>query len=152
MITGRLGLGRGQGLVAGGRAFAVFEWSRFAFSAGTGQDFGPPALALAVGEGEAERALLQIALALARLCPHACLRGPATAIVHVVRGLPLITFIFWTYFVSPAVIGRPVGGVETLIIALVVYEASYLSEIIRAGIQALPQGQTEAAYSLGLRY
>ena len=61
-------------------------------------------------------------------------------------------FIFWTYFVSPLVTGRAVGGVETLLIALVVYEASYLSEIIRAGIQALPQGQFEAAKALGLGY
>jgi polar amino acid transport system permease protein len=93
-----------------------------------------------------------IALALARLSPYRWLRLPATAIVHTVRGLPLIMFIFWTYFVSPLVIGRAVGGVETLIIALVVYEAAYLSEIIRAGIEGLPAGQVEAAKSLGLRY
>ncbi|AOO81985.1 MULTISPECIES: amino acid ABC transporter permease [Bosea] len=93
-----------------------------------------------------------IALALARLSPYRWLRLPATAIVHTVRGLPLIMFIFWTYFVSPLVIGRAVGGVETLVIALVVYEAAYLSEIIRAGIEGLPAGQVEAAKSLGLRY
>lgn len=93
-----------------------------------------------------------IALALARLSPYRWLRLPATAIVHTVRGLPLIMFIFWTYFFSPLVIGRAVGGVETLVIALVVYEAAYLSEIIRAGIEGLPKGQVEAATSLGLRY
>jgi polar amino acid transport system permease protein len=93
-----------------------------------------------------------IALALARLSSHRWLRGPATAIVHTVRGLPLIMFIFWTYFFSPLLIGRAVGGVETLIIALVLYEAAYLSEIIRAGIEGLPKGQVEAATSLGLRY
>lgn len=93
-----------------------------------------------------------IGLALARLSPYRWLRLPATAIVHTVRGLPLIMFIFWTYFFSPLIIGRAVGGVETLVIALVVYEAAYLSEIIRAGIEGLPKGQTEAATSLGLRY
>lgn len=93
-----------------------------------------------------------IALALARLSPYRWLRAPATAIVHTVRGLPLIMFIFWAYFVAPLVIGRAVGGVETLIIALVIYEASYLSEIIRAGIEGLPQGQVEAAKALGLGY
>ena len=56
-----------------------------------------------------------IALALARLSSSRWLRGAATAIVHTVRGLPLIMFIFWTYFFSPLVIGRAVGGVETLI-------------------------------------
>lgn len=93
-----------------------------------------------------------IALALARLSHYRWLRGAATAIVHTVRGLPLIMFIFWTYFFSPLVIGRAVGGVETLIIALVVYEAAYLSEIIRAGIEGLPKGQFEAASALGLGY
>ena len=93
-----------------------------------------------------------IGLALARLSRNRWLRGAATAIVHTVRGLPLIMFIFWTYFFSPLVIGRAVGGVETLIIALVVYEAAYLSEIIRAGIEGLPKGQFEAASALGLGY
>jgi polar amino acid transport system permease protein len=93
-----------------------------------------------------------IGLALARLSSHRWLSAPATAIVHTVRGLPLIMFIFWTYFFSPLLIGRAVGGVETLIIALVVYEAAYLSEIIRAGIEGLPKGQVEAARSLGMGY
>jgi polar amino acid transport system permease protein len=93
-----------------------------------------------------------IGLALARLSSRRWLRGPATAIVHTVRGLPLIMFVFWTYFFSPLVIGRAVGGVETLIIALVIYEAAYLSEIIRAGIEGLPKGQVEAAKALGMGY
>ena len=93
-----------------------------------------------------------IGLALARLSPFPWLRLPATAIIHTVRGLPLLMFIFWAYFVAPLVIGRAVGGVETLVIALVIYEASYLSEIIRAGIQGLPHGQVEAARALGLGY
>lgn len=93
-----------------------------------------------------------ICLALARLSSHRWLSAPATAIVHTVRGLPLIMFVFWTYFFSPLLIGRAVGGVETLIIALVVYEAAYLSEIIRAGIEGLPKGQVEAAKSLGMTY
>lgn len=95
---------------------------------------------------------LAIGLALARLSSFGWLRAPATAIVYTVRGLPLIMFIFWVYFVSPLIIGEAVGGVETLIIALVLYEASYLSEIIRAGIEGLPYGQIEAAKALGLHY
>lgn len=93
-----------------------------------------------------------IGLALARLSPYRVLRYPATAIVHTVRGLPLIMFIFWTYFFSPLIVGHVMGGVETLIVALVIYEAAYLSEIIRAGIEGLPKGQVEAATALGLRY
>lgn len=95
---------------------------------------------------------LAIAIALARLSSRKWLSAPSAAIVHTVRGLPLIMFIFWTYFFSPVLIGRAVGGVETMIIALTIYEAAYLSEIIRAGIIALPKGQTEAAKALGLGY
>lgn len=93
-----------------------------------------------------------ILLALARTSRHRWLYLPATAFVHTVRGMPLIMFIFWTYFVSPLVLGHAIGGVETLIVALVFYEASYLSEIIRAGIEGLPSGQFEAAKALGLGY
>lgn len=93
-----------------------------------------------------------IYLALARLSTRRWLSGPTTAIVHTVRGLPLIMFIFWTYFFSPLLFGRAVGGVETLIIALVVYEAAYLSEISRAGIEGPPKAQVEAAKSLGMSY
>ena len=95
---------------------------------------------------------IAILLALARLSSSGLLRGPATAIVHTVRGLPLIMFIFWAYFAAPLVVGGSVGPIETLVIALVLYEASYLSEIIRAGIEGLPRGQFEAAKSLGLKY
>jgi polar amino acid transport system permease protein len=95
---------------------------------------------------------IAVGLALARISSYRALRGPAAAIIHTVRGLPLIMFIFWVYFVSPLVIGRSIGGVTTLIVALVLYEASYLAEIIRAGIEGLPHGQTEAAKSLGLGY
>ena len=93
-----------------------------------------------------------VMLALARLSPYRVLRIPAATVVNIVRGLPLIMFIFWTYFISPLVIGRAVGGVETLVITLVIYEASYLSEIICAGVEALPHGQFEAAKALGLGY
>jgi polar amino acid transport system permease protein len=95
---------------------------------------------------------IAVGLALARLSPRRAISLPAQGIIHVVRGLPLIMFIFWVYFLSPLVIGRPIGGVETLIIALVLYEASYLAEIIRAGIEGLPEGQREAAHALGLGY
>ena len=95
---------------------------------------------------------IAIGLALARLSPFSVLRGTAAAVIHTVRGLPLIMFVFWVYFVSPLVIGRPIGGVATLVVALVLYEACYLAEIIRAGIQGLPHGQSEAARSLGLGY
>lgn len=95
---------------------------------------------------------LGVVLALARVSPIRWLRMPATAVIYVVRGVPLIMFIFWTYFFLPALIGRTVSGFTTMVVTLVIYQAAYLAEVVRAGIEGLPQGQTEAARALGLSY
>jgi polar amino acid transport system permease protein len=68
------------------------------------------------------------------------------------RGLPLIMLIFWVYFFLPVFLGQAVSGFSTLLATLVIYEAAYLAEIVRAGIESLPRGQVEAARSLGLSY
>jgi polar amino acid transport system permease protein len=93
-----------------------------------------------------------VLLALGRVSPWRVFYVPATALVYLVRGLPLLMFIFWAYFFVPVIIGRPVAGTTTMVVALVCYESAYLAEIIRAGIQALPPGQQEASRALGLSY
>ncbi|MDO8772770.1 MAG: amino acid ABC transporter permease [Burkholderiaceae bacterium] len=95
---------------------------------------------------------LGVILALARVSPIRWLRAPATAVIYVVRGVPLIMFIFWAYFFLPALIGRTVSGFTTMVVTLVIYQAAYLAEVVRAGIEGLPQGQTEASRALGLSY
>jgi len=95
---------------------------------------------------------LSIVLALCRISAYAVLRVPATAIVYLVRGVPLIMLVFWSYYLVPVLIGRTVSAMSTLVVTLVVYQAAYMAEIVRAGIEALPNGQTEAARSLGLGY
>jgi polar amino acid transport system permease protein len=95
---------------------------------------------------------LGVVLALARVSRFKLLYGPATALVYVMRGLPLIMLIFWVYFFLPAIVGRPVSGFSTLLATLVIYEAAYLAEIVRAGIESLPHGQMEAARAVGLTY
>jgi polar amino acid transport system permease protein len=93
-----------------------------------------------------------ILIALARLSPMRVFRVPAIVLVYAVRGIPLIMLIFWAYFVAPIVVGHAVTGFTTMVCTLVIYESVYLSDVIRAGIQALPVGQTEASRSLGLSY
>jgi polar amino acid transport system permease protein len=95
---------------------------------------------------------LGVGLALARVSRFRLLYWPATAVVYVMRGLPLIMLIFWVYFFLPALLGRPVSGFSTMLATLVIYEAAYLAEIVRAGIQSLPGGQMEAARAVGLTY
>jgi len=91
-------------------------------------------------------------LGLARLSPWRLLRWPVAALIHVVRGIPLLLVIFWAYFFLPSITGHESGQFGTMLAALVIFDGIYLAEIVRAGVQAVPTGQVEAARSLGLNY
>src|SRR5574343_1491970 len=93
-----------------------------------------------------------VLVALARISPWRVLRWPATALVYGARGIPLLMIILWVYFLVPVLIGRNVSGFTTMVCTLVIYESAFLAEIVRAGIQALPKGQMEAARALGHSY
>jgi polar amino acid transport system permease protein len=95
---------------------------------------------------------LGVLLALARVSRFRWLYWPATGLVYVMRGVPLLMLIFWVYFFLPVLVGRPVSGFSTMLATLVLYEAAYLAEIVRAGIESLPGGQMEAARAVGLSY
>lgn len=93
---------------------------------------------------------LGVLFALARISRYRALRWPITAIVYTVRGTPLLMVIFWAYFFLPAITGQKTGQFATMLAALVIFNGAYLSEVVRAGIQGIPRGQTEAARALGL--
>jgi polar amino acid transport system permease protein len=93
-----------------------------------------------------------ITLGLARVSPFRAVRWPVTAIVYVVRGVPLLMVIFWAYFFLPSVTGHKTDQFSTMLIALVLFDGVYLAEIVRAGILGIPKGQFECARSLGLGY
>jgi polar amino acid transport system permease protein len=95
---------------------------------------------------------LSVAIALARISRWQLLRLPATALVYVVRGIPLLMIIFWVYFLVPLMLRTQVPGFTTMVCSLVVYEGAFLSEVVRAGIEALPRGQMDAARALGHSY
>lgn len=95
---------------------------------------------------------LGVLLGVARISPYRMLRWPATAWVYVLRGVPLLMVIFWTYFCVLLLLGHTLSGFGTMLVTLVIYESAYIAEIVRAGIQALPQGQYEASRALGMSY
>lgn len=95
---------------------------------------------------------LSVLVALARLSHRWVLRLPATVLVYGVRGVPLLMIIFWVYFLFPLLIGTSVPGFATMLCTLVLYEGAFLSEVVRAGIEALPKGQMDAARALGHSY
>ncbi len=88
--------------------------------------------------------------AAARLSDHAWLRAPATVVVEFFRAIPVLVMIFFGYFGLPSV-GIDISTFWALVIGLTLYNGSVLAEILRAGVLALPSGQNEAAYALGLR-
>lgn len=93
-----------------------------------------------------------VLLGLCRVSPWRWLRWPITALVFVVRGVPLLMVIFWAYFFLPTLTGHRTDQFTTMLMALVIFDAVYLAEIVRAGIQGIDRGQVEAARSLGLSY
>lgn len=72
-------------------------------------------------------------------------------IVDIIRNLPLLLIIFFTYFALPQ-IGIKLNIFWAAVAALTIFESAMLSEIFRAGLNAVPSGQTEAGMSSGLTY
>lgn len=96
--------------------------------------------------------ILGTLLALMRLSGFLPLSLFAAGYVNLIRSVPLILVIFWFYFLVPLAIGRPIGSFYSALIAFVLFEAAYYSEIIRAGIQSVRKGQVQAAQATGLGY
>jgi polar amino acid transport system permease protein len=89
--------------------------------------------------------------ALGRLSKNPIFYGVATFYISVVRGTPLIVQVFVIYLGLPQM-GIIIDAVPAGIIALGVNYGAYMTEIFRAGIQAIGRGQIEAAHSLGMTY
>jgi len=94
--------------------------------------------------------ILGIFVGLGRLAPQAWIRIPATVYVELFRGVPLVMVIFWMWFILPMVLQTAIPEFGVALAAFVIFEAAYLGEIVRAGIQSVPRGQVEAATALGL--
>jgi len=97
--------------------------------------------------------LLGILLALAATSPVRIARWVAAAYVSFVRGIPLLILVFFAYFGIPLMFPTVnISAFTTAVIALTAFSAAYLAEIFRGSINAVPQGQLEAASALGLSY
>ena len=94
---------------------------------------------------------LGILLSLGRVSGIKPLQALIGGYVWILRGSPLMLQIFFVYFVLPSV-GIRLPDFESAIVAFVLNYAAYFCEIFRAGIQAIPAGQYEAAHTLGMNY
>jgi His/Glu/Gln/Arg/opine family amino acid ABC transporter permease subunit len=88
-------------------------------------------------------------VALARLTRLRAVRFVATFYVEVMRGTPAILQLFYIYFVLPA-FGINIPPFAAGVVGLTLNYSAYLSEVYRAGIQAVARGQVEAALALGM--
>ncbi len=85
-----------------------------------------------------------------KLSDHAWLRWPCWAVVEFFRAVPVLLLMIYIFFTYGAGSGG-IGSYWSVVIALTLYNGAVLAEVFRAGIQAVPKGQAEAAYAIGLR-
>jgi glutamate transport system permease protein len=90
---------------------------------------------------------------IARMSDHRWVRVPAGVVVEFFRSIPVLLLMLFAneFYVRSTNIGSEDRPLYAVVTGLVLYNASVLAEIVRAGILALPRGQTEAAYAIGLR-
>ena len=93
---------------------------------------------------------LGLIFATARSSSLLILRAPAIVYINFFRGLPLIAFLIWLYFGVTVAFNLQLSALSAGIVCLSIQASAYLAEIYRAGLQAIPQAQTQAALSLGL--
>ena len=91
--------------------------------------------------------VLGVLLAAGRLSDRAFVRAPAVTVIEFFRAIPLLMLIFFFFLAFP----NSLGSYGALVAGLMLYNGAVLAEIFRAGIFAVPKGQGEAAFSLGLR-
>lgn len=131
--------------------FSAEKWELFGYSAIWVRILDGVVATLAAFAAAAVGALvLGFVLAIGRLSDHAWIRVPVGWITEILRAIPVLIFMMLLYY------GLPVAGIKmepywAVVIALVAYNGSVLAEVIRAGVESLPRGQSEAGYAIGLR-
>ncbi|WP_033286183.1 MULTISPECIES: amino acid ABC transporter permease [unclassified Streptomyces] len=90
---------------------------------------------------------------IARMSDHRWVRVPAGVVVEFFRSIPVLLMMLFAneFYVRSTSIGSEERPLYAVVTGLVLYNASVLAEIVRAGILSLPKGQTEAAHAIGLR-
>jgi glutamate transport system permease protein len=88
--------------------------------------------------------VLGLLLAMWRTTKVAWLRAPATAVIELFRGLPVLLMMLF------GLLGFGWDAFASVVFGLTVYNMAIIAEILRAGLASLPKGQTEAAYAIGL--
>lgn len=94
--------------------------------------------------------LLGILVAIMKLSKIWILEAITAIYIGVLRGVPILLQLYFFWLVLPKVVPFALSDTACIVIALIINASSYIAEVIRAGVQAVDKGQTEAAKSLGL--
>lgn len=86
-----------------------------------------------------------------RMSDHRWISLVSTTIVEFFRAVPLLVLIFILFFGVSRGLGVNISAYWAVVLGLTLYNGSVLAEVFRAGVRALPRGQSEAAYALGMR-
>lgn len=91
-----------------------------------------------------------VILGVGKLSDHAFVRWPSWAVVEFFRAVPVLLLMVLTFYAYGVTRGDS-GAYWSVVFALTVYNGAVLAEVFRAGVLAVPQGQAEAAYAIGMR-
>ena len=111
---------------------------------GLGLGLSMAAVSLAIGS------LIGLAAAFARTQGARPLQIVASAYVELVRNVPLLLIIYFVYFGLPLLGASLMDNIWSFVLSLALYSGAYLTEVFRAGIEAVGRGQTEAARAIGM--
>jgi general L-amino acid transport system permease protein len=93
-----------------------------------------------------------VALALGRRSKMPIIRLLSVAVIELVRGVPLITVLFFATYMLPLFLERSPDAMVRVLVGVSIFSGAYMAETIRGGLQAIPKGQFEGAMALGLNY
>jgi ectoine/hydroxyectoine ABC transporter permease protein EhuC len=96
--------------------------------------------------------IVGLGVGLMRISSKGLSRRIAKAYIEVFRNTPALVQLIWVYYCLPVLTGINLSPAASCVVALSINGAAYVAEIFRAGIQAVPSGQAEAARSVGMSY
>jgi len=93
---------------------------------------------------------LGIIVGLMRQSKSQLIRWPATIFINLFRSVPVLAIIFWAYFIPPQLLGITFSAFESALIALTLFTSAYIAEIVRSGLNSVPESHIHTARALGL--
>jgi general L-amino acid transport system permease protein len=97
---------------------------------------------------------LGVVLALGRRSSMPAIKTLSVVYIELIRGVPLISMLFMSSVMFPLFLpqGITINAILRAQVAIIMFTAAYIAEVVRGGLQAIPKGQYEAAEALGLNY